>query len=160
MQPSFLECNSTTWSVHEINIWASGSTLTYLFMHSTMIHSARQEIREAGWFWKITLIKKQHKPNALLQSEGERELRRYMQTTINLHGQFAVYKHGFIHSFLWSSRQQWKMDWGNITSSNFMNQKIRSKHDRSPKGLGTGRDPHLFFLLTMLFNSITESIKL
>lgn len=26
-----------------------------------------------------------------------------------------------------------------------MNQKIRSTHDRSPKGSGTGRNPHLFF---------------
>lgn len=59
-----------------------------------------------------------------------------MQTTmnLNLHRQFAAYKHAFINSFIWPSRQHWKMDWGNIASSSFMNQKIRSKNDRFPQG--------------------------
>lgn len=136
MQPNFLECTSTTCSFREIKIWAAESTVMHLFTHSIMIHSCSQEIRQASWIWKIFLIRKEHTPRVSLWSEGEKELVGCMQTTmnINLHRQFAAYKHAFINSFIWPSRQHWKMDWGNIASSSFMNQKIRSKNDRFPQG--------------------------
>lgn len=111
--------------------------------------AAKNGCRQAGWIGKIFLIRKQHTPKASLRSEGERELVGGMQTNMNLplHRRFAAYKHASTQSFIWPSRQHGKMDWRNIASSNFMNQKIRSKNDRLPKEAGR-ISTHLLFLIT------------
>lgn len=112
-------------------------------------HSCSQDARQAGWIGKIFLIRKQHTLKASLRSEGERELVGGMQSTMNLplHRQFAAYKHASTQSFIWPSRQHGKMDWRNIASSKFMNQKIRSKNDRLPKEAGR-KSTRLLFLIT------------
>lgn len=149
MQPNFLECTSTTCSFCEINIWAAASTQMHVFTHSITLHSCSQDARQAGWIWKIFLIRKQRTPKASLWSEGEKELVGGMQTTMNLplRRQFAAYKQASTDSFIWPSRQHGKMDWRNIASSNFMNQKTRSKNDRLPKEAGR-KSTRLLFLIT------------
>lgn len=110
-----------------------------------------QEIRQAGWFWKIFLIRKQPTPKVSLDLKVICDLVRCMQTHYarNLHGHFTAYKHAFI----WSARQYCKMDWENIASSTFMSQKIRSKNDRFPQG-GRNRkkiqSTRLLFLTTLI----------
>ena len=71
-----------------------------------------------------------------------------------LHGPFAVYDHAFRSLFPLLLKTTWKTDWQNMTSSNFMNQKIRSKNDRTPKGGGRNRKkstPLLFLTMLVVF---------